>query len=70
MASADVSSKYVREENGPDYPLDVHSLFFVYLPQQHTGRKSTVQEDPDYIGFRIRKVDFTGARRLWHKIIK
>ena len=28
MASADVSSKYVHQENGPDYPLDVHSWFF------------------------------------------
>jgi len=28
ISSADVSAKYVQQENGPDYPLDVHSLFF------------------------------------------
>ena len=29
-ASADVSAKYVHQENGPDYPADVHSWFFSY----------------------------------------
>ena len=29
-ASADVSAKYVHQENGPDYPADVHSWFFCY----------------------------------------
>ncbi len=28
--SADVSAKYVHQENGPDYPVDVHSWFFSY----------------------------------------
>lgn len=27
--SADVSSKYVHRKNAPDYPLDVHSWFFI-----------------------------------------
>ena len=29
MASADTSAKYVHQENGPDYPLDVHSWFLI-----------------------------------------
>ena len=33
VASADVSAKYVRQENGPDYPIDVHSWYLVYWPQ-------------------------------------
>ena len=32
VASADVSAKYVRQDNGPDYPIDVHSWYFVYWP--------------------------------------
>ena len=28
--SADVSAKYIHQENGPDYPVDVHSMWFVY----------------------------------------
>lgn len=31
VASADVSAKYVHQENGPDYPIDVHSLFFCQM---------------------------------------
>uniref|UniRef100_A0A914W883 Uncharacterized protein n=1 Tax=Plectus sambesii TaxID=2011161 RepID=A0A914W883_9BILA len=27
ICSADVSAKYVNQENGPDYPIDVHSWF-------------------------------------------
>ena len=27
--SADVSSKYVHQKNAPDYPIDVHSWFFI-----------------------------------------
>ena len=30
MCSADVSSKYVKQQNGPDFPLDVHSWYFMY----------------------------------------
>ena len=30
MCSADVSSKYVHQQNGPDVPLDVHSWYFMY----------------------------------------
>jgi len=33
VASADVSAKYVRQDNGPDYPIDVHSWYFVYWPR-------------------------------------
>merc|ERR1740128_1579311 len=32
VASADVSSKYVHQKNGPDFPIDVHSWFLVYWP--------------------------------------
>ena len=27
--SADVSAKYVHRENAPDYPIDMHSWFFI-----------------------------------------
>lgn len=30
VTSADVSAKYHHEENGPDYPLDLHSWFICY----------------------------------------
>lgn len=30
VCSADVSAKYHASDNGPDYPLDVHSWFVVY----------------------------------------
>ncbi len=29
-ASADVSAQYRSDDDGPDYPLDVHSWFFCY----------------------------------------
>jgi len=32
VASADVSAKYIHQDNGPDYPLDVHSWYFMYDP--------------------------------------
>ena len=34
VASADVSSKYARRDNKPDYPLDVHSIYLVKMPIQ------------------------------------
>lgn len=30
VTSADVSAKYVHQENGPDYPIDVDSIFFTH----------------------------------------
>ena len=30
VCSADVSSKYIHQQNGPDYPLDVQSWYFMY----------------------------------------
>lgn len=30
VCSADVSSKYIHQQHGPDYPLDVHSWYFMY----------------------------------------
>jgi len=32
VCSADVSAKYRRQKNAPDYPIDVHSWWFVYWP--------------------------------------
>ena len=32
VTSADVSAKYVHQDNGPDYPIDVDSIFFTYDP--------------------------------------
>jgi len=46
VASADVSAKYVRQDNGPDYPVDVHSWYFVYWPQ-NTGPDNLTAE-PEY----------------------
>ena len=34
--SADMSAKYVHHENGPDYPIDVHSWWFMYDPEVAT----------------------------------
>ena len=34
VASADVSSKFARRDNKPDYPLDVHSIYLVKMPAQ------------------------------------
>lgn len=28
--AGDVSAKYVHQDKGPDYPIDVHSLWFIY----------------------------------------
>ena len=30
--SADVSAKYIHQDKGEDYPLDVDSIFFTYDP--------------------------------------
>ena len=30
--SADVSGKYIHQDKGADYPLDVDSIFFTYDP--------------------------------------
>ena len=32
VCSLDVSAKYIEQENGPDYPLDVHSWFLCKNP--------------------------------------
>jgi len=32
VCSADVSAKYIHQKDGPDYPIDVHSWWFVYWP--------------------------------------
>lgn len=32
VTAADVSSKYVHKDNGPYYPIDVDSIFFLYDP--------------------------------------
>ena len=34
VVSADVSAKYMRQEEGPDYPLDVHSWWLVHWPKE------------------------------------
>ena len=43
VASADVSAKYVHRDKGPDYPIDVHSWYFVYWPRD-TGTLSCENE--------------------------
>ena len=40
LIAGDVSATYVREEDGPGYPRDAHSFWFIYEPtstQQHTA---------------------------------
>ncbi|XP_067025113.1 uncharacterized protein [Acropora muricata] len=37
VLSADVSAKYVHQKDGPDYPIDVDSIFFTYDPLAVTG---------------------------------
>ena len=32
VLSADVSAKYIHQDNGPDYPYDVHSWWFMHDP--------------------------------------
>jgi len=32
VTSADVSAKYVHQDKGPDYPIDVDSIFFTFDP--------------------------------------
>lgn len=32
VTSADVSAKYVHQDKGPDYPIDVDSIFFAHDP--------------------------------------
>ena len=29
IASADTSAKFIRQQNGPDYPCDVHSWYLI-----------------------------------------
>ena len=49
VCSADVSAKYVHQDNGPDYPLDVHSWYFMYdqfmLAQMQGNQMSYQQPD-------------------------
>ena len=46
VASADVSAMYVRQDNGPDYPVDVHSWYFGYWPHiQYQHNYSTKIEN-------------------------
>jgi len=35
ISSADVSAKYHHQDNGPDYPVDVHSWFLAYTGVSH-----------------------------------
>lgn len=32
LMAGDVSAKYVHQDKGPDYPVDVHSFWFIYEP--------------------------------------
>ena len=47
LIAGDVSAKYVHQDKGPDYPIDVHSFWFIYEP-------TTTQEPtaPSY-GFNV-----------------
>lgn len=43
VCSADVSAKYVHQDKGPDYPLDVHSWYFMY-DEVLMAQRQTVQQ--------------------------
>ncbi len=45
-SSADVSAKYMHQENGPDYPVDVHSWFFEFQPGWQGGSLHQQQSKP------------------------
>lgn len=44
VCSADVSAKYVHQDKGPDYPLDVHSWYFMYDPSLLAERQQIHQQ--------------------------
>ena len=44
VCSADVSAKYMHQDKGPDYPLDVHSWYFMYDPSLFQQRQSMHQQ--------------------------
>ncbi|XP_066921998.1 uncharacterized protein [Clytia hemisphaerica] len=44
VTSADVSAKYVHQDKGPDYPLDVHSWYFMYDPSLLAQRQPMHQQ--------------------------
>jgi hypothetical protein len=46
VSSLDVSAKYVSRDNAPDYPIDVHSWYFMNIPGQH-GIPPSAPPDPD-----------------------
>ena len=53
VTSADVSAKYVLEKNGPDYPIDVDSIFFAFdatpvQPSQAPQAYSQYCQPPPY----------------------
>uniref|UniRef100_A0A914WAG5 Uncharacterized protein n=1 Tax=Plectus sambesii TaxID=2011161 RepID=A0A914WAG5_9BILA len=46
VCSADVSAKHIRQENGPDYPIDVHSWFLARTG--HVGQPPDAVPPPSY----------------------
>lgn len=48
VTSADVSAKYIHQENGPDYPLDVDSIFFTYDPSAASPSAPPYMQPPPY----------------------
>ncbi|XP_057289349.1 uncharacterized protein LOC130612077 [Hydractinia symbiolongicarpus] len=46
VCSADVSAKYIHQDKGPDYPLDVHSWYFMF-------DESMQQQQPAPYGYQI-----------------
>ena len=44
VASADVSAKYIHQDKGPDYPLDVHSWYFMFDMSLYAQRQAMHQQ--------------------------
>ena len=48
VTSADVSAKYVHQDKGPDYPIDVDSIFFTFDPAAAVQPSAPPPQNPYY----------------------
>lgn len=46
--AADVSAKYIHQDKGEDYPLDVDSIFFTYDPLAAQATAPPYAQPPSY----------------------
>jgi len=48
VMAADVSAKYIHQDKGEDYPLDVDSIFFTYDPMATQATAPPYVQPPSY----------------------